>query len=67
MDRRDQPDAKIAVIASAILIISVLCFGSVEIWSSALGEVAVFTLVIILLIRGNTGGLTEAGDRDIVK
>ncbi len=67
MDRRHQPDTKIAVIASAILIISVLCFGSVEIWSSALIEIAVFTLAIILLIRGKTGDLMDAGDTDIVK
>lgn len=51
MDRWDQPDSKIAIIASAILIFSILCFGSVEVWSSALLEASVFTLVLIWLIR----------------
>src|SRR4030042_6222050 len=51
MDRRDQPDSKIIVIASVILIFSVLCFGSVEIWASAIVEASVLTLVLIWLIR----------------
>ncbi len=56
MDRRDQPDTTIVIIASAILIFSVLFFGSVEIWSSALIEVCVLTLIIIwLVIRAKTG------------
>jgi O-antigen ligase len=66
MDRRDQPDTTIAVIASAILIFSVLFFGSVEIWSSALVEVCVFTLVIIWLVRrAKTGHPQHAGEMAI--
>lgn len=56
MDRRDKPDTTVVIIASAVLIFSVLFFGSVEIWSSALVEVSVFTLMIIwLVIRAKTG------------
>jgi len=56
MDRRDKPDTALVIITSAILIFSVLFFGSVEIWSSALIEVCVFTLIIIwLVIRAKTG------------
>jgi O-antigen ligase len=51
MDRRNQPRSKIAIIALAILIFSILCFGSVEVWSSAAVEVSVFTLVLIWLVR----------------
>ena len=66
MDRRGQPDTRIAVVASAILIISVLCFGSVEIWSSALMEVSVFTLVIILLVS-KPWNPQDAGKTDVIK
>jgi O-antigen ligase len=47
MDRRNQSDSKIAIIAIAILIFSILTFGAVEIWSSAILEATVFTLALI--------------------
>jgi O-antigen ligase len=50
MDRRDNPDSKIIYIAAAILIFSVLAFGTVEIWSIALMEGSVFTLILLWLI-----------------
>lgn len=54
MDRRDQSDPKIAVIATAIVIFSVLSFGSVEIWSSTIIEVFVLTLMAVWLIWSRT-------------
>lgn len=50
----DKLDSKIIIIASAIIIFSVLSFGAVEIWSSAIMKTAVFTLMIIYLIWGRT-------------
>jgi len=50
MDRRDNPYSKIIYIASAILIFSVLAFGTVEIWAIALMEFSVFTLTLVWLI-----------------
>jgi len=50
MDRRDNTDSKIIYIAAAILIFSVLAFGTVEIWSIALMEGSVFTLILVWLI-----------------
>ncbi|MEW6570645.1 MAG: O-antigen ligase family protein [Nitrospirota bacterium] len=46
MDRRNQPNTKIVYIISPILIFSVLSFGSVEIWSSAIVQVSVLTLFV---------------------
>ncbi|MEW6068888.1 MAG: O-antigen ligase family protein [Nitrospirota bacterium] len=54
MDRRDKSDSKIAIAATAILILSVLSFGAVEIWSSTLIEAFVLTLIIVWLIRTKT-------------
>jgi len=51
MDRRDQPDSKLMYCAAAILILSVLFFGSVEIWSIAFMEASVFTLIVIWLFK----------------
>jgi len=50
MDRRNQPGSKIAVTASAIIVFSVLSFGSVELWSSTILQVSVFTLFMFWLI-----------------
>ncbi|MDH5203009.1 MAG: O-antigen ligase family protein, partial [Nitrospirota bacterium] len=54
MDRWNQPDKKIIVISAAILIFAVLSFGAVEVWSSAIIEVSVFTLMIVWMIWGRT-------------
>jgi len=50
MGGRNQSGSKIAVIAIAILLFSILSFGAVEIWSSVLLEASVFTLVFIWII-----------------
>ena len=51
MDRRDQPDSKLMYCAAAILILSVLFFGSVEIWFIAFMEASVFTLIVIWIFK----------------
>lgn len=51
MDRRDKPESKLMYSVLAILIFSVVFFGSVEIWSIALMEASVFTLVIIWIFK----------------
>lgn len=42
------------IAASAILIFSVMNFGSVEIWSAAILEVSVFTLFLAWIIGGRS-------------
>jgi O-antigen ligase len=66
MDRRNKPDSKIIVIASAILIFSVLCFGAVEIWASSLVEASVFTIVLIWFIR-NMSKHTQNPDIKVIR
>jgi len=50
----DKLESKIVIIASGIIIFSILSFGAVEIWSSAIMKASVFTLMIIYLIWGRT-------------
>ena len=47
MDRRNRSGTKIAVAVLAVLIFSILGFGAVEIWSSTIVEVSVFTLFLL--------------------
>lgn len=62
MDRRNQSGSKIAIIAPAILIFSVLSFGSVEIWSSTIVTVSVFTLFILWIVTKGESGDTGQSD-----
>jgi len=55
MDRRYQPGQKIAVLATAVLIFSVVSFGAVEAWSSTVAGVSVLTLAMLWLITGRAG------------
>ncbi|MEW6587106.1 MAG: O-antigen ligase family protein [Nitrospirota bacterium] len=50
MDRRDISGSKITVAATVVLMASVLLFGSVEVWSSALIEASVFTLFLVWVV-----------------
>lgn len=64
MDRRNKHGSKIAVVLSAILIFSVMCFGSVEVWSITIVEVSVLTVFTLWLIfRSAAGGVDPIGPR----
>lgn len=50
MDRRDKSGSKIIFTATTVIIFSVLFFGSVEVWSTALFEAGFLSLFMIWLI-----------------
>lgn len=50
MDRRNKSGSKIIFTATAVIIFSVLFFGSVEVWSTALFEAGFLSLFVIWLI-----------------
>jgi O-antigen ligase len=64
MDRQDQPNSKIVIIAIAILVFSILCFGSVEVWSSASLEVSVFILALMWIISRKKEQLPHLGKEE---
>jgi O-antigen ligase len=64
MDRQDQHGSKIVIFAITILVISILCFGSVEVWSSASLEISVFILVLIWIISRKKEQLPHLGKEE---
>ena len=64
MDRRNQPGSKIAIIAIAILVFSILCFGAVEGWSSASLEASVFILALVWVISRKKERLPHLGKEE---
>lgn len=64
MDGRNQPNSKIVIIAIAILVFSILCFGAVEVWSSALLEASVFILALMWIISRKKERLPHSGKEE---
>jgi len=64
MDRRNQPNSKIAIISIAILVFSILCFGAVEGWSSVSLEASVFILALVWVISRKKERLPHLGKEE---